>query len=121
MRRYLGRPVAATALAVTLIGAAPARADVISIVGGPGITRNAEGLGSFSGSIGYEYRSGVGTLTIELENTSPASNGGEIAGFLFNIRGDAMAAFTSATLVGDARSLFWSAASGGLGATSACP
>jgi hypothetical protein len=44
-----------------------------------------EGLGSFVGDLSYSYDSGtsLGTLSIELTNTSPAANGGYIGAFAF--------------------------------------
>jgi hypothetical protein len=64
---------------------------------------SAEGLGSFTGIIEYVADSAIGTqglLTINLTNTTPASIGGFITGFVFNIASsdpNATATLTSAT------------------------
>jgi hypothetical protein len=63
------------ALAAVMVPVA-AMADTISGTGA---------LGSFSGSIDYSATNSTsGTLTITLENTSPAANGGDITAFVFN-------------------------------------
>ena len=58
------------------------------------------GLGSFTGSLAYEFDpiADLGFLTITLTNTSDPDNGGYITGFVFNIASaddDAFATFTS--------------------------
>lgn len=82
-------------------------ADTVFIAGGPGQSHSSEGIGSFTGSINYEFSGGIGTLIVELTNTSPESNGGVISGFLFNINGDASASLTSATLESGDRTISW--------------
>ena len=48
-------------------------------------TGSTEGLGSFTGSFDYTNLSSTsGQISVELENTSPAGNGGYITAFAFN-------------------------------------
>lgn len=56
-------------------------ATPIDIYSSPGL----EGLGSFEGSVDYHYddNSDVGKLVIELTNTSPKANEGDITGLAF--------------------------------------
>ncbi len=61
---------------------------------------STEGLGSFTGSLAYEFDpfADIGFLTVTLTNTSDPDNGGFITGFVFNIASaddDASATFTS--------------------------
>lgn len=90
--RFLGRPVRRF---VQIVPAIAAAAFVTGAVEGASIlniasdnANSAEGLGSFTGTIQYTTDSPfstTGTLMISLTNTSDASNGGYITGFLFNI------------------------------------
>ena len=60
--------------------------------------KSTEALGSLTGRITYD--SGLGSLLVELTNTSNPGNGGFITGFLFNIAdggNDVSVALTSAT------------------------
>jgi hypothetical protein len=50
-----------------------------------GGSNGLEGLGSFTGTMSWTYLgSGMGTLAVSLDNTSPAANGGYLTGFAFN-------------------------------------
>lgn len=83
------------------LAATPAMAGTISIQSDG--ANSTEGLGSFTGSMSYDYDStaSIGTLIVSLTNTSPASNGGFITGFLFNVAGNATAELVSYTGVTD--------------------
>lgn len=86
---------------------------VVGVMLGPGLAVQAgsipimsdganstEGLGSFTGSLAYEFDpfADLGFLSVTLTNTSDPDNGGFITGFVFNIASaddDASATFTS--------------------------
>lgn len=86
---------------------------VVGVTLGPGLTVQAgsieifsdganstEGIGSFTGSLAYEFDpfADLGFLSVTLTNTSDPDNGGFITGFVFNIASaddDASATFTS--------------------------
>ena len=86
---------------------------VVGVMLGPGVAVQAgsieifsdeanstEGLGSFTGSLEYEFDpfADIGFLSVTLTNTSDPDNGGFITGFVFNIASadtDASATFTS--------------------------
>lgn len=71
----------ALAVALTLaIGSPAVMADTIEIFGDGAV-------GNFTGTLDYSGSQ----LSVTLNNTSPAANGGYITGFLFNINGDATA------------------------------
>jgi hypothetical protein len=75
---------------------AQARADLIPLAGEVGLS----GLGSYQGSLSYESSDAQhATLTIVLQNTSPAANGGYLTAFVFNNPGDKI---TAASLAGPA-------------------
>jgi hypothetical protein len=70
------------AMVATFASAAVASAAPITFSGD---TANSEsGLGNFTGSLDYSYSAGVGTITIDLTNTSGA-NGGYLTAFAFNL------------------------------------
>jgi hypothetical protein len=67
--------------AALVLGPARARADVIPIAGQSGLS----GLGTFEGSVAYAVSNpNSAVLTVVLENTSPAGNGGYLTAFVFN-------------------------------------
>lgn len=69
----------ATFAAAALSGAADA--SVVTFFSNPGL----EGLGSFTGSMEWNYLgANAGTLEVSLTNTSPSENGGYLTGFAFN-------------------------------------
>lgn len=75
---------------------AQSRADQIPLVGQNGLN----GLGSYTGSLTYQSSDAQNAiLTIVLENTSPAVNGGYLTAFVFNNPGDKIA---TASLAGPA-------------------
>ncbi len=76
------------AIAAALLASTAAQADSISIFSDE--SNSTSQLGSFEGSISYEYDAGgdVGLLSISLTNTSDPDFGGYITGFLFNVAGE---------------------------------
>lgn len=75
------------AAAVAMLGSWASAGTVNLVSNGAASTSD---LGAFTGSISYDD---VSTLTITLQNTTPAG-GGYITGFLFNIDGDSIANLT---------------------------
>jgi len=76
------------ALPATIIGLAVAgdvRADTIGITSAGGTS--TESLGSFTGIVEFNANgfNGGADLSFTLTNTSPASNGGYLTGFVFNV------------------------------------
>lgn len=73
---------------LALATAAAATATIASGASGAivfGGSNGIEGLGSFTGTMSWTYLgSGMGTLAVSLNNTSPAANGGYLTGFAFN-------------------------------------
>lgn len=61
-----------------------ARGDMIAIASDTDASEH--GLGTFAGTLEYTFDagSGIGMLTVDITNTSPAANGGFLTGFLFN-------------------------------------
>lgn len=76
------------AVAVALVTSTAAQAGSILIVSDD--ANSTEQLGSFQGTISYEYDAidDVGLLSVTLTNTSDPDYGGYITGFLFNIAGE---------------------------------
>lgn len=59
-----------------------AEGSVLNFISLPGL----EGRGAYSGSVTWNYLGdGAGTLLIEIENESPAVNGGYLTGIAFNV------------------------------------
>jgi hypothetical protein len=105
----------ATAVIAIMVGmtiAASVAADSVNIFGDSS-TAN-EGVGRFQGVLTYAYDAsrGVGTLTVELTNTSSRSNGGKITGFVFNI--NSADSNTSAQLTSGTHHAFSQATGNGL-------
>jgi len=98
VRQTAARSLAAGFLVAALTGAASAGSvDIASDV-----SNSTEGLGAFEGTLSYSYDDffDIGTLVVELTNTSDPSNGGFITAFLFNIDStddDASAELTDAS------------------------
>ena len=86
MKRRMFKTVAVVATIVII--SSPALADSVQFDNGPG---NDGALGAFTGEFSYEAQfdndlgAFVGMLTVELENTSAAANGGFITAFAFNV------------------------------------
>lgn len=91
------------AASATLIVGAVASADVILIQGDS--AESTEGIGSFSGSLLWDYDALLGgTLTVSLTNTNDLSTGGFITAFAFNI--DSVDPSRSASLLSASNSNF---------------
>jgi hypothetical protein len=81
------RPFLPAALAVFLC--VPAGASMVQFSSGP---LSTNGIGSFVGSMTWSYLgSGSGLLEISLTNTTDASVGGYITGFMFNVAPSSLA------------------------------
>lgn len=93
-RRGLAAPL--LALGVLMTPAAGAHADMINIKSDSSASTSQ--LGSFEGSIDYQFSFALNswTVTITLTNTSAPAGGGYITGFIFNV--DSSDANASATL-----------------------
>jgi len=103
---------AAIAIIVGMTIAASVAADSVNIFGDSSTA--SEGVGRFEGVLTYAYDAsrGVGTLTVELTNTSSRSNGGKITGFVFNI--NSTDSNTSAQLTSGTHNAFSQATGNGL-------
>jgi hypothetical protein len=66
--------------------AAPAGAATVYFDADP--TASTEGLGDFTGSLGFTVDGAIGTLLVTLTNTTDADLEGYITGFVFNIDGE---------------------------------
>jgi hypothetical protein len=103
-RRSLGALAAITAFAASLAGTSESRADIIQIASDSAASTSS--LGSFTGSIDYAFSGALNSwaVSITLNNTSPAGNGGAITAFLFNI--DSTDANADATLASSTNANF---------------
>lgn len=95
-RRRFGAFAAIVTFVLSMACATESRADIIQIESDSSASTNS--LGSFTGSIDYAFSGALNSwaVTITLNNTSPAGNGGAITAFLFNI--DSTDANADATL-----------------------
>ena len=92
-------------LGVLLVGTAllatQAMAGTTTMVGfsSGGPVASTSGLGTYEGKFTYDDDAGggIGKLTVELTNTSPAANKGYITSFGFNINGNATASNLTST------------------------
>ncbi|MFM7052609.1 MAG: hypothetical protein ACKOYN_10835 [Planctomycetota bacterium] len=71
------------AFVLSALVASAAAADTINFSGSDIST---EGIAAFTGSMSWSYSGGgSGTLTVNLNNSSPLANGGYLTGFAFNV------------------------------------